>query len=103
MTLGAVMNNNVIRFPRRDEDDRVIVELPDYLLVPASAEPMITSPLVRAPLVRIAKEAVSAIEEGYMQELDERDRRRASVAVVALLRLLKGYDDDDEPEELEDP
>ena len=93
------MNDNVIRFPRRDEDDRVLVELPDYLLVPASAEPMITSPLVRAPLVRIAKQAVTAIEEGYMQELDDRDRRRASVAVVALLRLLRGYDDVEEDED----
>ena len=74
----------------------VLLELPDYIVVPASVCPLITSPLVRAPLVRIAKNAVSAIEDGYMQELDKHDRKRASIAVIALLRLLEGYAEEDE-------
>lgn len=90
------MNDNVLPFPHQAGGEPVLLELPDYVVVPASICPLITSPLVRAPLVRIAKNAISAIDDGYMQELDEFDRKRASIAVVALLRLLEGYAKEDE-------
>ena len=85
------MTDNVVPFPRLEAGSQVLVELPETVAIPESAVPVIREPMVRAPLVRIAKTAIEAIEEGYMQELDERDRKRASVAVVALLRLLEGY------------
>ena len=85
------MTDNVVPFPRLEAGSQVVVELPETVTIPESAVPVIREPMVRAPLVRIAKTAIEAIEEGYMQELDERDRKRASVAVVALLRLLEGY------------
>lgn len=85
------MKDNVIPFPRLEAGSAVLVELPETVSIPESAIPVISGPMVRAPLVRIAKTAIDAIEEGCMQELDERDRKRASVAVVALLRLLEGY------------
>ena len=85
------MTDNVIPFPRLETGSQVLVELPETVAIPESAIPVIREPMVRAPLVRIAKTAIDAIEEGNMQELDERDRKRASVAVVALLRLLEGY------------
>ena len=95
------MNDNVLQFPRphtahKGAGEPVLLELPDYVVVPASVCPLITAPLVRAPLVRIAKNAICAIEDGYMQELDEGERKRASIAVVALLRLLEGYAKEDE-------
>jgi len=90
------MNDNIVQFPHQGGGEPVLLELPDYIVVPASVCPLITSPLVRAPLVRIAKNAVSAIEDGYMQELDKHDRKRASIAVIALLRLLEGYAEEDE-------
>jgi hypothetical protein len=85
------MTDNVVPFPRLEAGSQILVELPETVTIPESAVPVIREPMVRAPLVRIAKTAIEAIEEGYMQELDERDRKRASVAVVALLRLLEGY------------
>jgi hypothetical protein len=85
------MTDNVVPFPRLEAGSQILVELPETITIPESAVPVIREPMVRAPLVRIAKTAIEAIEEGYMQELDERDRKRASVAVVALLRLLEGY------------
>ena len=94
--LALTMKDNVIPFPRLEAGAAVLVELPETLSIPESAVPVVSEPMVRAPLVRIAKTAIDAIEEGCMQELDERDRRRASVAVVALLRLLEGYGDDRE-------
>ena len=78
------MTDNVIPFPRLEAGSQILVELPETVTIPESAVPVIREPMVRAPLVRIAKTAIEAIEEGYMQELDERDRKRASVAVVAL-------------------
>ena len=90
------MKDNVIPFPRLEAGGAVLVELPETLMIPESAIPVISGPMVRAPLVRIAKIAIDAIEEGCMQELDERDRKRASVAVVALLRLLEGYPSEEE-------
>ena len=93
------MTDNVVPFPRLEAGSQGLVELPETVTIPESAVPVIREPMVRAPLVRIAKTAIEAIEEGYMQELDERDRKRASVAVVALLRLLEGYQ---KPEEEDD-
>lgn len=92
------MTDNVVPFPRLEAGSQVLVELPETVTIPESAVPVIREPMVRAPLVRIAKTAIEAIEEGYMQELDERDRKRASVAVVALLRLLEGYQKREEEE-----